>query len=316
MEPVTPKAMAAKETVSIEARADKSDLNNKLLDDAMSFAKSETQIYKEQLDQQIRDLEEAEAQKAELRARWAYEISDGIGAIEDAMWNNVAMSREDAMNAEIEANQKRLDNENLDEEQRKEIQKQNDERERQLKIKNAKAEKQEALFRIGIDTAIAIMKAWAVLGPLAVAEIPFIIAQGAMQAAAVGIRKIPEYAEGTDNHAGGLAVVGDGGKSELVETPSGARFLTPATDTIVNLPKGSKVTPGEEVAERLNELTRRELIGLSLPSNIDSAQHALLTRLIDEQIRTRDAIKNQPQPKAVDVRGAIKLEMFKQSLKN
>lgn len=295
---------------------DKSDTQEAVLASAMDFASKETQIYQDALDQQIASLEAAEARKAAIRQRWADEISTGIGSIEDAMWDNVAMSREDAMNAEIEANQKRLDNENLDEEQRKAIQKQNDERERQLKIKNAKAEKQEALFRIGIDTAIAIMKAWAVLGPLAVAEIPFIVAQGAMQAAAVGIRKIPEYAEGTDNHPGGMAVVGDGGKSELVETPSGARFLTPATDTIVNLPKGSKVTPGEEVAERLNELTRRELIGLSLPSTVDRAQHALLTRLIDEQIRTRDAIKNQPQPKAIDVRGAIKLEMFKQSLKN
>lgn len=328
MEPVMPKEMDAKETATVEARVDKSDLNDKLLEDAMSFAKTETQIYKDELDQQIRDLEEAEAQKAELRSRWADEIYNGITTIEDAIWDNVAMSRDDAMNAEIEAMQSRLDNEKLDEEQRAEIQKQIDEKERQIKIKNAKAEKQDALMRVAIDTALGIGKikvqaAILMANPLtfayglaALAEIPFVIASGAAQTAAISIRKIPEYAEGTDNHPGGMAVVGDGGKSELVETPSGAKFLTPATDTIINLPKGSKVTPGEEVAERLNELTRREIIGLSLPSNIDKAQHALLTRLIDEQIRTRDAIKNQPQHRPVDVRGAVKLELFKQSLKN
>ena len=50
----------------------------------------------------------------------------------------------------------------------------------------------------------------------------------------------PTYAEGTRYHEGGLAIVGDGGKREVVEA-KGKTFLTPDTPTLVNLPKGARV---------------------------------------------------------------------------
>lgn len=56
------------------------------------------------------------------------------------------------------------------------------------------------------------------------------------------------YAEGTDNHPGGLAVVGDGKKKELIMTPDGNTYLSPNKDTLVDLPKGSQVLSGENTA--------------------------------------------------------------------
>ena len=49
------------------------------------------------------------------------------------------------------------------------------------------------------------------------------------------------YATGTDYHAGGLAFLGDGGRREPFLTPDGMFGVSPATDTLYNLPRGTKV---------------------------------------------------------------------------
>ena len=49
------------------------------------------------------------------------------------------------------------------------------------------------------------------------------------------------YAAGTPYHSGGLAVLGDGGKREPYLTPQGEFGISPSTDTLFNLPRGTKV---------------------------------------------------------------------------
>lgn len=51
------------------------------------------------------------------------------------------------------------------------------------------------------------------------------------------------YARGTQNHPGGLAILGDGGKPEPFLTPGGYFGISPSSDTLYNLPKGTKVWP-------------------------------------------------------------------------
>ncbi|WP_064468294.1 transglycosylase SLT domain-containing protein [Lederbergia galactosidilytica] len=58
--------------------------------------------------------------------------------------------------------------------------------------------------------------------------------------------EVPQYAKGTKGHPGGPAIVGDGGKHELIQTPDGQVSLSPNKDTLVNLPKGTAVLSGEE----------------------------------------------------------------------
>jgi phage-related protein len=50
-------------------------------------------------------------------------------------------------------------------------------------------------------------------------------AVGALQLAKVLATPIPQYAEGTDAHPGGLAVVGEGKHNELVQMPGGKSHL-------------------------------------------------------------------------------------------
>lgn len=57
------------------------------------------------------------------------------------------------------------------------------------------------------------------------------------------------YADGTDSHPGGPAIVGDGGMKELLLYPNGHMALSPDTDTLVDLPPGTQVASGPETKD-------------------------------------------------------------------
>ena len=69
---------------------------------------------------------------------------------------------------------------------------------------------------------------------------------------------VPQYANGTSGHPGGFAILGDGRGSnagpELYRTPSGFTGLSPGTDTLMNLPKGTQVIPAKETREVLSSI--------------------------------------------------------------
>lgn len=92
-----------------------------------------------------------------------------------------------------------------------------------------------------IGVSLAVVKA-GVITPLAIAT----AIAGAIQVAAILAKPIPAFKDGTDFHFGGLAILGDGGKSELAVTPSGDLILSPATPTLMDLERGSKVFSGEK----------------------------------------------------------------------
>lgn len=71
-----------------------------------------------------------------------------------------------------------------------------------------------------------------------------------------GPQDVGRYAEGTGYHPGGLAIVGDGTGNnagrELMQYPNGRTALSPATPTVMNLPKGTSV---------LSALNTKKLLG-------------------------------------------------------
>ena len=67
-------------------------------------------------------------------------------------------------------------------------------------------------------------------------------AMGAAQIAMISAQSIPKYAKGTNDHPGGLAIVGDGGRPEGIVTRDGA-YLSPSTPTLVDLPRHAQVIP-------------------------------------------------------------------------
>lgn len=65
-------------------------------------------------------------------------------------------------------------------------------------------------------------------------------ALGALQLATILATPIAKYVKKTDSHSGGLAVVGDGGRREVVLTDRGY-WLTPDTRNLIDMPEGASV---------------------------------------------------------------------------
>lgn len=113
----------------------------------------------------------------------------------------------------------------------------------QLKIKQAKWDKANSIAQATISTALAIMNAlntkpfWLGIAMAAIAG-----AMGAVQIATIAATPIPAYAKGTDYHKGGPAIVGDGGRKEVVLF-NGNAWITPDKPTLVDIPAGAVVLP-------------------------------------------------------------------------
>lgn len=136
-------------------------------------------------------------------------------------------------------------------EAREEIERQYEDKRRAIQTRQAKAERDQSIFNIILDTAQGVVQTIANLG--LPAAIPFISAIGAIGIANLAIARstpIPQFKDGVRDFSGGLAVVGDGGKSEVITTPDGKVVKTPSKDTLVNLPKGSNVYSSENEFEK------------------------------------------------------------------
>ena len=109
-------------------------------------------------------------------------------------------------------------------------------------IAKAKFDREMAEASVIWNTAKAVMKDLSDSPPplsyvLAAAD----IALGAVQLASIASKPLPAYAEGTDNHPGGYAMVGEGKYAEWVQTPS--RGFIVDKPTILDLPATTSVTP-------------------------------------------------------------------------
>ena len=116
----------------------------------------------------------------------------------------------------------------------------------ELQYKHAVWNKATSIAQAGIATALAITEA---LPNFILAAL--VGAMGAMEVATIIATPIATYAKGTgkDGHPGGLAIVGDAGKSEAVVYENKIWF-SPDTPTVVDIPKGAVVYPD---AERIPE---------------------------------------------------------------
>lgn len=124
----------------------------------------------------------------------------------------------------------------------KELQKLDKKRRKEQK-KRAIFEKANAIIQIGINTAIAISNALATSGPppLGIALAAIVGALGLAQIAVVASQPLPQFAKGGTMQKDGLAVVGDGGRKEVIKNPDGSIQVTPDTSTVVGLQKGAEI---------------------------------------------------------------------------
>lgn len=121
----------------------------------------------------------------------------------------------------------------------KQIDKDYEKSQRELKKREAIANRNMALFNIFINTAAAVTAALVSIPP----NVPLSVSigiQGAIQAALVGSRPIPQFYKGVQYSPEGPAIVGERGR-ELIKSPDGKMRLTGDKPELTYLEKGSTV---------------------------------------------------------------------------
>ncbi|MSS16192.1 phage tail tape measure protein [Sodaliphilus pleomorphus] len=169
-------------------------------------------------------------------------------------------------------------------------QEQLEKRKAQIEYKKALMEKANNIAQIGIATALGIMQALAMTPPNIPLSI-FIGAMGAIQTAAALAQPIKAYKEGTKKpHPGGLALVGDGDKAEVV-LYNGKAWVTPDSPTLVDLPKGAEVYPDADKVQfmgAVGDIPRDRVTGQPIIINDYSALESRVatnTKALSRELR-------------------------------
>lgn len=196
------------------------------------------------------------------------------------------------------------------EKKRKEL----EDKKRKEQHKQAVMNKAMSALQIGISTAMAVMQAYAQLGPLGgTAGAILVGALGAIQLAAVLAAPIPKYEKGTKNHGGGLAEVGEKRPEVIIEPGKNPYVVT--NPQILNLAKGTQVIPSLEQYQKEFGQDNIDNMLKSSQDKIDNYNNLLQLNfhskeMIEEMRLTRKAIeKNKPQrpvnQKGVDIPHSI-----------
>lgn len=219
----------------------------------------------ESVRRQIADDDRLKEERIENARQWLQAASDAInsiGALINAQYDSKIEKIEAEQEANTEAGEKEqeriaeLVDKNVITQEEGEARKRaaeaqtakkNEELEKKkaaLQHKQAVYQKATDLAQAGISTALAITNALNTkpFFPLGLAMAGIAGTMGAVQIATILATPIPKYAKGTDCHRGGPAIVGDGGRHEVVMFNGGA-WLTPDKPTLVDIPAGAVVLP-------------------------------------------------------------------------
>lgn len=165
--------------------------------------------------------------------------------------------------------------------------------------KKARADKAADIANIITSTAVAVVNALKSFPPPAnYAMAAFTGAIGLANLARAAAAPLPQFAKGTNSAPGGLAVVSERGQ-ELVIEPSGKKYLTPATESIINLPKGSKVIPNDELMKSVEKAT---MIKLGQGGTVTSQQYGdVMVEIFEQTLEENRKLRRVLEDKKMSV---------------
>lgn len=296
------------------------DIRNKIRDlDLDYFDKSEkkkTEITKEEANKRKKYEEDYAKRVKELREELGNAVSAVIDGIFERQKNrlqdeiDMISQRQEAEVAAVQASSA------SEEEKAQKIQVINaqadaqkqalERRQRQFDQQKARFDRAKSVVEIIANTGIGIAKAFADYPYFLAAPLAAVIgAIGAAQLATVLAQPIPKYKDGTEDHPGGLAHVGDGNVHEVIQAPDGRAWVTPATDTIMNIPAHYKVHPSvDDYLSAAGAATMRPLPAIDgTAGSVDKMTKAVLDgfdkqtdKILDglERSKTSIHINNSP----------------------
>ncbi len=182
-------------------------------------------------------------------------------------------------------------------------------------IARARTEKGAKIASIILTTSQAVIQAFAEGDPFtkAVRAAAAGIA-GATQLAIAAATPIPAYADGTDDkkHPGGPAIINDnkkyGNEAELIEEPGKAPYWADyKTDTLVNLPKGSSVTPLHKIVQGAQLATMAALSQSGVQKVSEHAYIEMLMAQVNAGLAKLDkTIRDKPETRFIGTERGIK----------
>jgi hypothetical protein len=240
------------------------------------YAALEAEMIAEQMDAEKQKTENTAAE-IEKRKQLYQDLNDSImmGAQFAFDTQNILLETE---SQEIEAEYERRIAMAGDNEAAKEsIDKEFDKKRKDLKRKQAIADKNQALFTAVINVAQGITAALG-MGVPGIILAAIIAALGAYQIASIASRPIPKYAKGLkDNPEGHIGEIGEAGR-EMVMLPDGKSFL--ADHQYMYIPKHADIIPNYETEKMLN--------------NSGGVSTEQFNKLIEEQKKTREVLSKRP----------------------
>lgn len=176
-------------------------------------------------------------------------LTDALSGLTNALFETRVQDIEVEIDKNNEYYEKQIKAAEGNEKQQDLLEKERDKKNAQLEEKKKKeqrkqaiANKAAAIAQAAISTALAVIQAYAQLGPIGgTFGAVLVAAVGAIQIAAIAATPIPKYKTGRKGGKKETAIVGDGGVSEVIERRNGKVELTPARDTLVELASGDNV---------------------------------------------------------------------------
>ncbi|AWG25991.1 hypothetical protein FK004_12545 [Flavobacterium kingsejongi] len=233
----------------VEADRISAQLREKLENDLVVAKTAFNELGNEKYIVGVEDKIESERAFRDIIIEMSQDLTNSLGDFANALFEKKISNIDDEIAKSDEYYKKLLEAAKGDDSQTKVIEKEQEKRREELEKKKRKEQVKQAIFdkalkivNIGTATALGIMQAYAQLGPIAGSAAAILVgAIGAVNTAAVLATPIPKYKDGRKNGPKEKAIVGDGGIPEVVERKSGEVFITPATDTLIQLYAGDKV---------------------------------------------------------------------------
>ncbi len=247
-------------------------------------------------------------------------IEDELDALDDSYNHKKEL-------LELEVGDEEAKNERL---RQLEIEKFQEEQKMQKKLaearkKQAIIDKAAALFNIAINTLVAVSRAPAEAGPfLGIYLATWLKIQGALAAAAVLAQPVPKYKEGhlSGTHEG-AAIVGDGGRSEVIQRKDGTFALTPNKSTLTYMKRGDKVhksidsfidtLPQKSILSAANNAAMFASLSGDLLPKKETFDNSFKEQLKEEIVKSLSGIKIYNNDRAVGdaVAQALKDNMYR-----
>ncbi|HEX8576980.1 MAG TPA: phage tail tape measure protein [Flavobacterium sp.] len=191
--------------------------------------------------------EKNERERAKKILEISRNLTTALGDLANTIYNTKIQNIDAEINRSNEYYNGEIEKAGNDQRKKDMLEKEANEKRKKLEAEKRKEQQKQAVFekaftisQIGLQTALAIIKAAAATAPtfwgVAIAA-----GIGALQLGAALATPIPKYKHGRKSGPEELAIVGDGGRREIIERASGLIEMTPATDTLVKLERGDKV---------------------------------------------------------------------------